>query len=286
MKRFTILLMSAVLVSFAACKKDSLIYVTGVEIDATELELEVGGKAVLTATVLPENATDKTVTWTSSAPDIASVDENGTISGLSAGNAVVTVTTTDGGKTAECKITVATSSTINGHEFVDLGLSVKWGTCNVGAESPLEYGDHFAWGEIEPKEEYTAQNSLTYEAEMPDISGDPEYDAARAGWGGTWRTPTVEEMDKLMYDCTWEWMTEENVNGFKVTGPNGNSIFLPAAGYRNGTSLEYDGEEGYYWTSTPHSNSRYTYSLYFYDPDVLDGWDFRNHGLTIRPVSE
>ena len=100
MKRFTILLMSAILVSFAACKKDSLIYVTGVEIDATELELEVGGTAVLTATVLPEDATDKTVTWTSSAPDIESVDENGTISGLSAGNAVVTVTTTDGGKTA------------------------------------------------------------------------------------------------------------------------------------------------------------------------------------------
>ena len=123
MKRFTILLMSAVLVSFAACKKDSLIYVTGVELDATELELEVGGTAVLTATVLPEDATDKTVTWTSSAPGIASVDENGTISGLSAGNAVVTVTTTDGGKTAECSVTVIPA--INGHEYVDLGLSAK-----------------------------------------------------------------------------------------------------------------------------------------------------------------
>lgn len=287
MKRFTILLMSAVLVSFAACKKDSLIYVTGVELDATELELEVGGTAVLTATVLPENATDKTVTWTSSAPDIASVDENGTISGLSARNAVITVTTTDGGKTAECKITVATSSTINGHEFVDLGLSVKWGTCNVGAESPLEYGDHFAWGEIEPKEEFTEENSLTYGIDIPDISGDPEYDAARAGWGGTWRIPDETAMNELIEECDWEWTTDHDINGFRITGPNGNSIFLPAAGYMNGTLLDYAGDNGLYWGSTPfESNPIYSYGLGFLSSYQGYGIDHRYYGYSIRPVTE
>lgn len=186
MKRFTILLMSAVLVSFAACKKDSLIYVTGVEIDATELELEVGGTAVLTATVLPENATDKTVTWTSSAPDIVSVDENGTISGMSAGNAVVTVTTTDGGKTAECAVTV--TLTINGHEYVDLGLSVKWATSNVGADNPWDYGDYYAWGEIGQKKNLPKKTvlhtGLTYPTyqEIPNTMRRVPAGAARGGF--------------------------------------------------------------------------------------------------------
>ena len=262
--------------------------VTGVELDATELELEVGGTAVLTATVLPENATDKTVTWTSSAPDIASVDENGTISGLSAGNAVITVTTTDGGKTAECKITVATSSTINGHEFVDLGLSVKWGTCNVGAESPLEYGDHFAWGETEQKKEYTAETSLTYDVEMPDISGNPEYDVARLKWGGTWRMPDGAEMNELMDECTWEWTAEHGINGAKVTGPNGNSIFLPAAGFRNFTSLYFLGERGSYWSSAPAEDGpEYARSLDFDDNAVLYWFTSeRFYGSTVRPVTD
>ena len=123
--------------------------VTGVELDVTELELEVGQTAVLTATVLPEDATDKSVTWLSSAPEIVSVDEDGNVQGLAVGDAVITVTTTDGGKTAECIVTVP--HTINGHEYVDLGLSVKWATCNVGAENPWDYGDYFAWGETEVK---------------------------------------------------------------------------------------------------------------------------------------
>ena len=288
-KRITILLISTVLLSIFSCKKDDPaptdVPVTGVELDATELELEVGGTAVLTATVLPEDATDKTVTWTSSAPGIASVDENGTISGLSAGNAVVTVTTTDGGKTAECSVTVIPA--INGHEYVDLGLSAKWATCNMGAENPWDYGDYYAWGEIVPKEEFTEENSLTYGIDIPDISGDPEYDAARADWGGTWRIPDETEMNELIEECDWEWTTDHDINGFRITGPNGNSIFLPAAGYMNGTLLDYAGDNGLYWGSTPFkSNPIYSYGLGFLSSYQGYGIDHRYYGYSIRPVTE
>ena len=139
-----------------------------------------------------------------------------------------------------------------GHEYVDLGLSVKWATCNVGATSPEEYGDYFAWGETSPKEKYTEKNSLTYGIQMSDISGNAQYDAARANWGGDWRMPTDEEMQELIDECTWTWTTQNGVKGHKVTGPNGNSIFLPAAGSRDGSSLDDAGGSGYYWSSTPY----------------------------------
>ena len=150
MKKIAILLVSAALLPLVSCEKDTQtppptptnVPVTGVELDITEIGLVVGETAVLTATVLPENATDKTVSWSSSAPEIVSVDENGNVQALAVGDAVITVATADGGKTAECIVTV--SQTINGHEYVDLGLSVKWATCNVGAENPWDYGDYFA----------------------------------------------------------------------------------------------------------------------------------------------
>ena len=180
----------------AVTVKEPVIPVESVSLDVQQIELGIAETYALQATVLPENATDKTVTWTSSAPEIVSVDENGTVESLAAGNATVTVTTVDGEMTAECEVTVA--PIINGHEYVDLGLSVKWATCNIGAETPWDYGDYFAWGETEPKDDYSSGNCLTYGIELPDISGDPEYDAARAGWGGTWRMPTGTEMDELI----------------------------------------------------------------------------------------
>ena len=170
MKKIAILLVSAALLPLVSCEKDTQtptqtptpadVPVTGVELNVAELELVVGETAVLTATVLPEDATDKTVTWSSSAPEIVSVDKDGNVQALAVGDAVITVATADGGKTAECIVTVP--QTINGHEYADLGLSVKWATCNMGAENPWDYGDYFAWGETEVKEEYTEDNSITY----------------------------------------------------------------------------------------------------------------------------
>ena len=99
-------------------------------------------------------------------------------------------------------------SEIAGHEYVDLGLpsGLKWATCNVGAEKPEDYGDYFAWGEIETKSEYTESNSLTHGKQMDDISGDVQYDVAAANWGDSWRMPTKDEMIELVSNCEWEWI--------------------------------------------------------------------------------
>ena len=264
---------------------EPVIPVESVSLDVQQLELGIGETYDLKATVLPENATDKTVTWSSSAPEIASVDENGTIEALAKGDAVITVTTTDGGKTAECAVTVAQA--INGYEYVDLGLSVKWAACNIGAENPWDYGDYFAWGEIAPKEEYSIANCTTYEVELPDISGNPDYDAAAAIWGGTWRLPNGIEMQELIDECTWEWTTQEGSNGYEVTGPNGNSIFLPAPGWRIFSSLNDDGNYGGYWISSPYRNyTDHAYCLVFDSTFYNLMWSSRVYGHSIRPVSD
>ena len=175
----------------------------------------------------------------------------------------------------------------NGHDWVDLGLSVKWATCNVGATSPEEYGDCFAWGETSPKTEYTEENSLTYGKQMSDIAGNAQYDAARANWGGNWRMPTKAEMQELEDKCTWTWTTQNGVNGYKVTGPNGNSIFLPAAGYRNGSSFRGAGSVGNYWSSTPYgSYSGNAYYLYFNSGNHYMDSSRRYYGQSVRPVLE
>lgn len=136
----------------------------------------------------------------------------------------------------------ASRGTINGHEWVDLGLSVKWATCNVGASSLSAYGNYYAWGETRTKSEYNYSNSVTYEKSMGDIAGSSQYDAARANWGSSWRLPTKAEFQELINNCTWTWTSQGGHNGYKVTGKNGNSIFLPAAGWRYGSSLYYAGE--------------------------------------------
>ena len=146
---------------------------------------------------------------------------------------------------------VAATDTINGYECVDLGLSVKWAMCNIGASKnyPTNYGDCFGWGETYNGSNFTAFGSVTYGVEdMEDFSGDATYDAATVNWGSTWRMPTQDECQELIDNCTWKWCEYEYVNsisnGYIVTGPNGNSIFLPATGHRSGTSSKLCGEYG------------------------------------------
>lgn len=187
-------------------------------------------------------------------------------------------------------------SALNGHEAVDLGLSVMWATCNVGASSPEEYGDYFAWGETTTKSSYYESNSTTYylstsELQSRGIIGSDgnltaAYDAATANWGGSWRMPTLDEMKELLNNCTWTWTTQNGVRGRKVTGSNGNSIFLPAAGSRYGTYLYYAGSYGYYWSATPCSSSYYAYGLYFNSDDYDWHYGDRYFGHSVRPVSE
>lgn len=170
---------------------------------------------------------------------------------------------------------------------VDLGLSVKWADCNVGASSPSDYGGYFAWGEISQKFTYYESNSETFEVPLGDISGNSRYDAARANWGGNWRLPTKAECQELVDKCTWTWTTQGGHNGYKVVGPNGNSIFLPAAGLRDGASLDDAGGCGYYWNSTPDGiDTQHAYRLYFHCYYRSVHGSSRNYGRSVRPVSE
>lgn len=185
--------------------------------------------------------------------------------------------------------TTQDDGTINGYEYVDLGLpsGVRWATHNVGASSPTEVGNIYAWGEIVTKAEYTESNCSSYQLNMEDISGNPEYDAASAEWGSSWRMPTKEEFEELMNNCTWEWEVRDGVGGKKVTGPNGNHIFMPISGYQYGTSF-YMQDFGYYWTSTPISSyENYSYDFFFdMELNLSMGYDDRCYGQPVRPVSD
>ena len=152
----------------------------------------------------------------------------------------------------------------NGHEWVDLGLSVKWATCNVGASSPEDYGDYFAWGETETKETYESYNSLIRGFSISDLESQgyidsegnltPLHDAATANWGGNWRMPTKEEIEELEEECSWKWTTLNGIKGYKITGLNDNCIFLPAQG---DPSYYY----GNFWSSTRYNFSNF-YTAY------------------------
>ena len=198
--------------------------------------------------------------------------------------------------------TLPSTGIANGHDWVDLGLpsGLKWATCNVGANSPEDYGKYYAWGETITKSEYNVDNCPTFGLSISqlqtqgyiDSEGNltAQYDAARANWGGTWRMPTKAEQEELLNNCSWTWTTRNGVNGYNVEGPNGNSIFLPAAGYRDGSSLSYGGIYGFYWSSTPYDDSsyvNYAYSLHFNDGFEAVDWDYnRTYGLTVRPITE
>ena len=187
-----------------------------------------------------------------------------------------------------CTIAAQEENFINGHEYVDLGLSVKWAMNNIGAERPGDYGNYYAWGETETKSSYRDHNSTATGLELGDISGDSLYDAAVANWGGTWRLPTFLECKELIDNCEWTWTSQSGNKGYRVTSKiNGESIFLPAAGRYNGSKLEHKGVTGYYVTSMPNADStQHAAELLFYNEVVRPYWTARYYGMSVRPVSE
>ena len=178
-----------------------------------------------------------------------------------------------------------THGTINGYECVDLGLNVKWATCNIGASSPEGYGDYYAWGETTTKSDYSS--STTRNKKMRNIAGNSTYDVACKKWGDSWRLPTKAEFQELIDNCNWVWTTVNGVNGYKVTSKkNSNSIFLPAAGSRYGTSLDGKGVYGYYWSANPYGIWG-AYRLEFGSGGFLNpDWFDRDCGYSVRPVSD
>ncbi len=184
--------------------------------------------------------------------------------------------------------TMTTEGNTNGYDWVDLGLpsGLKWATCNVGATAPEQYGDYYSWGEVETKTAYNSNNCSTMYQQIDDFSGDSQYDVARKKWGDAWRMPTKEEQEELLNNCTWELTTINGFSGYKVTGPNGNSIFLPAAGYYYDTYVNFDGYYGGYWSSTPHEDTDSAYYLGFDDKEQRENAYYRSDGQSVRAVIE
>ena len=189
-----------------------------------------------------------------------------------------------------------------GHAYVDLGLpsGLKWATCNVGATVSTDFGDYFAWGEVEPKKDYswdtykygTKDNLTKYNSSDNKTVLDLEDDAAHVNWGGKWRMPTKEEMEELDENCTFLYTSKIDANGYsvfgyKVTGPNGNSIFLPAAGCMYGGTLDFVGSYGNYWSSSLYTDSPGSaYCVNFYSDLVYWGSDDRYRGFSVRLVCQ
>ena len=192
-------------------------------------------------------------------------------------------------------------------QAVDLGLpsGIKWASCNVGAEKPEDYGNYYAWGEVLPKEDYSwatykyangASDKLTKyctDASKGDngftdnkTTLEPEDDAARVNWGCSWRMPTYAEWCELLDNCTWTWTTQNGINGYQVASEtNSNSIFLPAAGFRSDTFLNYVGDFGDYWfSSLAEGSSDGAWYLYFNSGDVYRYYSLRDYGRSVRPV--
>ncbi|MCF0173748.1 MAG: hypothetical protein HUJ95_00260, partial [Bacteroidales bacterium] len=214
--------------------------------------------------------------------------------------------------TFSCKKNEPKEDPYNGHEYVNLGLSVNWATCNIGASSAADYGSYFAWGEAEAKENYSWG---TYKLGNYNESATPDYgltkyysgdglktlvaadDPATVAWKGKWRTPTIDEIKELFDNCSLTWTTQKNskgedINGYlltsKVAGFEGNSIFLPAAGYGENGESKMVNEGGDYWASTLNEHN-FAKAYFFYFDDEIYSWsdtEERFYGQSVRAVAK
>lgn len=301
--------------------------VSGVSLDAASLALTEGETQTLTATVSPDNAANKTVSWSSSDEDVATVDQDGTVTAVKEGMSTITVTTEDGGKTASCEVTVKAKyvpdpeenskvkmiiHTLDGesvtfyvneidsvefveefvYEYVDLGLSVMWATCNIGAKIESETGERFAWGETETKDSFTwpsykwySNNTFTkYNDEDKLIVLEPCDDVASACLGGNWRMPTKAEMQELINNCTWTERTLDGARGYEVTGPNGNAIFMPCSGQKEQSGSVTWGDHVYLWSSECREED-YAIRLAYGDTfKSVSSSNTKKDGLCVRAV--
>ncbi len=294
--------------------KPNNIGVTGISFERGEYALPDGGTMKLVVIFSPDNATDKGVTFSSSDPAVATVDGEGNVTAVAPGTATVTASTTDGEKKATCIIAVLSgaSGSVNGHDYVDLGLpsGTLWATCNVGATSPADYGDYFAWGETTTKDWYTWENykwlagenlkwsKYVTESWYGEVDNktvlEPEDDAATANWGAEWRMYTNEDMKELVENCVISYTSRLNSKGEMINGHslvskvNGAEVFLPAGGRFYESALEGVGT-GYYWTS--NTDVKDYISVLKLNPTISNLGKYyyyelfnRFGGLSVRPV--
>ncbi len=177
------------------------------------------------------------------------------------------------------------SGYVNGFAYVDLGLSVKWASCNVGAYAPDDYGNYYAWGETVVKAEYTLENSVTFNVDIDSIGGDPAYDVATVRYGAPWRLPTRAEVEELVANCDYKWESIHGIVGGRLTSRiNGNSIFLPGAGHRSMDDL-CNLTYGYYWTSDA-LGLECAATIGMSNTTIIPSVAYRHYGCNVRPVVE
>jgi len=264
------------------CKKDK--DVSGVTIDQKEITLSVGAMATLKATVLPRDATNKAVSWTSSDVAVATV-VNGIVTAEEVGTATITATTEDGGYTATCVVMVTT-------EWVEIN-GVKWAKRNVNAPgtfaaNPEDAGMFYQWnrkvGWSSTDPTVNSNGGTAWDSSTPEgDSWEKVNDPCPAGW----RVPTLEEQQSLLAAGS-EWTTENGVNG-RIFGSGENTVFFPATGGRHGSdgTLVDVGNYGYYWGGTPYpSFSERVYSIYCFEENAYTNCYHRSHGFSVRCVSE
>ena len=284
-------------------------FVEFITLSETSITLQPDETMRLTAIVEPSDADNPEVTWSSSNDAVATVINNGLVVAVADGTCTITCSATDGsGVKAECQVTVGATDT---HEWVDLGLpsGTLWATCNVGANSPEEYGDYFAWGETQPKDEYdwstykycngsydtmtkycvqSGYGSYGYNGFTDDLTELlPEDDAATANWGSDWQMPSYDQITELYNNTTTTWTKQNGINGELCTASNGNSIFLPAACNRVAGLPDKLGSDGNYWSRSLYaSNSCSAYLLSFHSSGRGMDWDCSNRygGRSVRPV--
>ena len=175
----------------------------------------------------------------------------------------------------------------SGIEAADLGLSVRWASCNVGAEAPEEYGDYYAWGECEVKDSYGWKGSKSYDRPYA-ATLQSEEDVATQKLGDGWRMPTTDEVRELIEKCEVREAVRNGCYGFEFVAPNNNTIFLPAAGYRYDTTRYNDGFEALYWSSSSIAgDNKHAMALFVNNHEkLIDSARYRYYGATIRPVKE
>ena len=286
-----------------------ILHVTEIYFALSEMGVFIGDPRRITPVILPEDASDQSVSWSSSNNSIATVSSSGEVTGVSEGKAVITATTVDGGYSASCTVFVFRAPSLeDSPEYVDMGLSVKWASRNLGATMPEEYGDYFAWGETEPKDVYTwetykwcagSEYTLTkycgissygyngfvdYKTQLDD-----EDDAAKVRLGGKWRMPTIEEMVDLVDYCVAVPSVVNGVGGCYLVSKNTrNAIFIPASGVIPGDRASFGisnlGVASYYLSKS--TTSRYVPYCLFVSSSEVSKYiaTSRQEGHTIRPV--
>ena len=277
--------------------------VSSISINSESLSIRPGESKLLSATILPENSSEKRVIWMSSNPDVAVVYEDGSVVGVSGGT--TTIIAICGRERASCSVSVTNSGGMAIPDAVDLGLSVKWASFNLGAFAPENPGLYYSWGETESKMEYSWNNYIwcngsanTFTKYNIDSSRgaidnktklDIGDDAAHIKLGGSWRMPTISECSELCANCECAWVTQNGSNGIKFTSKkNGNSIFLPASGY---SWYEFN-VIGWYWSTdlctwtSSHGSTNMARALYLSDGGVSIGTATRSMGCAIRPVTD